>query len=63
MYVLQNEDGSFFWKNDRFSMHGLNKDFETAYLFETRWGAEQQRRQSCYSKCIIRKVELKLVEE
>ena len=28
MYVLQNEDGKFYWKSDRVSsMHGLKEDF------------------------------------
>lgn len=63
MYVLQNEDGSFFWKSDISSIHGLNKDFETAYLFNTKWGAVQQKKQPGYSKCIIKEVELNLVEK
>lgn len=63
MYVLQNEDGCFYWKNDTSFTHGLNKDFETAYLFKTKWGAAQQKKLPCYSKCTIREVEIKLVEK
>ena len=64
MYVLQSEDGSFYWKSDSVSsMHGLNKDFEHAYLFKTKHGAEQRKKLPCYSKCTIKEVELKLVEK
>lgn len=64
MYILQHEDGSFYWKSDSVSsMHGLNKDFKNAYLFKSRLGAEQLKKLPCYSKCIIKEVELKLVEK
>lgn len=63
MYVLQNEDGRFYWKSDGVSsMHGLNKDFEHAYLFKTKQGAEQRKKLPCYSKCTIKTVEIKLVD-
>lgn len=64
MYVLQNEDGSFFWKSDGVSsMHGLNKDFKNAYLFKTKQGAERIKKLPHYSKCTIKEVELKLIEK
>ena len=35
MYVLQNEDGTFYWKNENTSSsHGLKDGFENAYLFK-----------------------------
>ena len=39
------------------------KDFENAYLFKTKHGAEQRKKLPCYSKCTIKEVELKLVEK
>lgn len=63
MYVLQNEDGKFYWKNENTSSsHGLKEGFENAYLFKTKRGAEQRKKLPCYSKCIIREVEVKLVD-
>ena len=57
MYVLQNEDGKFYWKSDRVSsMHGLNEDFKEAHLFKSKKGAEIVRKTPCYSKCEIREV-------
>lgn len=63
MYVLQNEDGSFYWKSNVSSMHGLSKYFKDAHLFKTKKGAEQIKKIPCYSKCTIKEVELKLVEK
>lgn len=63
MYVLQNEDGKFYWKSDRVSsMHGLNEDFKEAHLFKTKRGAEIVRKTPCYSKCEIKEVECKIKE-
>lgn len=64
MYVLQNEDGRFYWKSDSiYTMHGLNKDFENAYLFKTRNEAEQIKTLPRFQKCAIREVEFKLSEK
>ena len=64
MYVLQSEDGSFYWQSDSVSsMNGLNKDFEHAYLFKTKQGAERRKKSPFYSKCTIKEVELKLVNK
>ena len=63
MYVLQSEDDEFYWKSDGVtSMHGLDKDFENAYLFKTKQSAEQIKKLPCYFKCTIKEVELKLVK-
>jgi hypothetical protein len=62
MYVLQNEDGKFYWKNENTSSsHRLVEGFENAFLFKTKKGAEQRKKLPCYSKCIIREVEIKLI--
>jgi hypothetical protein len=62
MYVLQDEEGKFYWKNENTSSsHGLKEGFENAYLFKTRKGAEQRRKLPCYSNCVIKEVEIKLV--
>ena len=64
MYVLQNEDGSFYWKNENTSSsHGLKDGFENAYLFKTKKGAELRKKLPCYSKCTIKEVEIKLINE
>ena len=42
-------------------MHGLDNDFRNAYLFKTKIGGELRRKLPCYSKCIIREVEIKLI--
>lgn len=63
MYVLQSEDGKFYWKNENTSSsHGLKEGFENAYLFKTKKGAELRKKLPCYSDCIIREVEIKLLE-
>lgn len=62
MYVLQNEDGKFYWKDENTSSsHRLMEGFENAFLFKTKKGAEQRKKLPCYSKCIIREVEIKLI--
>lgn len=62
MYVLQNEDGLFYWKNkNTSSSHGLKEGFENAFLFKTRQGAEKRRKLPFLSKCEIREVEIKLI--
>lgn len=62
MYVLQDEDGKFYWKNENTSSsHGLKEGFKNAYLFKTKKGAELRRKLPCFSKCVIREVELKLL--
>ena len=62
MYVLQSEDGKFYWKNENTSSsHRLVEGFENAFLFKTKKGAEQRKKLPCYSKCIIREVEIKLI--
>lgn len=63
MYVLQNEDGKFYWKSDRVSsVHGLYEDFNDAHLFKSKRGAEIVRKIPKYSKCEIKEVEIKLLE-
>lgn len=63
MYVLQHEDGRFYWKNDNTSSsHGLKEGFENAFLFKTKKGAEQRKKLPCYSECTIKQVEVKLIE-
>lgn len=63
MYVLQHEDGRFYWKSDSASsLHDLKEGFENAYLFKTKRGAEQRKKIPYYSKCAIKQVELKLVK-
>lgn len=64
MYVLQSEDGQFYWKNESTSSsHGLKEGFENAFLFKTRKGAETRKKLPCYRNCVIREVEVKLVEK
>ena len=47
MYVLQNEDGSFYWKNENTSSsHGLKDGFENAYLFKTKKVLNKERNYS-----------------
>ena len=63
MYVLQDEDGKFYWKNENTSSsHRLVEGFENAYLFKTKKGAELRRKLPCYSNCTIKEVEVKLVK-
>ena len=59
MYVLQNEDGSFYWKSDSVSsMHGLNKDFKNAYLFKTKQGAERIKKYHIILNVLLKKLNL-----
>lgn len=63
MFVLQNEDGLFYCKNEKtdFFTWSLKRGLENAFLFKTRQGAERRRKLPFLSKCEIREVELKLV--
>ena len=62
MYVLQSEDGKFYWKNENTSSsHRLVEGFENAFLFKTKKSAELRKKLPCYSDCIIREVEIKLI--
>lgn len=64
MYVLQDEQCFFYWKNESVSsMHGLKEGFENAFLFKSKQGAERVRKIPCYSKCKVREVEIKLIED
>lgn len=60
MYVLQDGD-KFYWKGDNSSQHDLREGFENAYLFKTKKGAESRRKLPCYSHCVIKEVELNLL--
>jgi hypothetical protein len=40
----------------------LREGFENAYLFKTIKGAESRRKLPCYSHCVIKEVELKLLK-
>lgn len=63
MYVLQSEDGKFYWKSDTASScHRLEESFEKAFLFKSKKGAESRRKLPCYRNCVIREVELKLLK-
>lgn len=63
MYVLQDKEGKFYWKNENTSSsHRLKEGFENAYLFKTRKGAELRKKLPCYSNCKIKEVEIKLVK-
>ena len=49
MYVLQNEDGKFYWKSENTSSsHCLMEGFENAFLFKTKKGADQRKKLPCY---------------
>ena len=62
MYVLQAEDGKFYWKEENtFYPHSLKEGFENAYLFKTRKEANRRKKYPCYSTCDIKEVEVKLV--
>ena len=65
MYVLQSEDGKFYWKEENSAyphgLHGLTEGFENAFLFKTRKEAEQWKKFPCYWTCDIKEVEVKLV--
>ena len=44
-YVLCNERGEFYWNHSSISsFYGFSKDFDRAFLFKTRGGAEKRSR-------------------
>ena len=63
-YVIQDiESGNFYWKGNNSSQHGFKSEFENAYVFKTKHGAEARRKlyEKIGLKCAIKEVEIKLV--
>ena len=60
-YVIQNNSGEFYWKGDTSSLYGFDKNFDKAFLFKSKKGAELRMR--IFPNCTIMEVELKLIEE
>ena len=63
MYVLQREDGKFYWKNQSTSSsHGWEDGFDKAFLFSSRRGAESRMFVSHDMKCEVKEVTVTLEE-
>lgn len=60
-YVIQREDGQFYYKGQASSSYGFTDDFSKAFLFATERGAEGRLRCSGNLKSEIRKVNITLV--
>lgn len=61
-YVIQDENGLFFWKGHISSHYKFKSGFGDAFMFKSLYRAEERvKRLSSSQKCIIRKVELKLI--
>ena len=59
MYVLQNEDGLFYWKNENTSSsHGLKEGFENAYLFNTKKVLNKERNCLAIQNVLLEKLNL-----
>lgn len=56
MFVLQREDGAFYWKGNVSSLYGWDKDFNKAFLFKTVKGAMQRAYLAAPMKFEIKKV-------
>lgn len=57
-YVLQNEMGEFYWKDEAFSFHGFKKELKNAFLFKSLSGIEKRRK--LFPNTIIREVTVTL---
>ena len=57
MYVLQREDGLFYWKSQSISSYFDWKSFDNAHLFSTKKGA-QSRAFVTELKCEVKEVEI-----
>jgi hypothetical protein len=60
-YVIQNNNGEFYWKGDITSLYGFDKNFDKAFLFKSKLAAELRMR--IFPNCTIKEVELKLIEK
>ena len=60
MYVLQREDGYFYWKGNVSSRHDWVKEFDKAFLFQTKQGAKSRMFTSQKMSCEIREVLIQL---
>ena len=61
MYVIQREDGTFYWRGEGSSRYGW-KGFDEACLFRTRRGAESRMYVSNPLKCEVKKVKITLID-
>lgn len=64
MYILQREDGKFYWKGDGSSRWGYVDDFENAYLFKSEKNAKSRMGYGCdQMQCAVREVSVIFNEE
>ena len=62
-YVLQREDGQFYYKWYGSSRHGWTEDFNKAFYFETKKGAKSRMYTSGDMNCKIQEVNCRLIDE
>lgn len=57
-YVLQREDGKFYYRGNTSSAWGFTDDFSDAYLFKTEYHAKQRSFTANPLSTVVRKVKL-----
>ena len=60
-YLIQNKNGEFYWKGETSALYGCDTNFDKAFLFKSKKGAELRMR--IFPNCTIMEVELKLIEK
>ncbi len=62
-YVLQREDGTFYYKGSGSSNYGYSQDFSDAFLFKTERGAKSRSFTANPLSVKVRKVKITLLNE
>lgn len=62
-YVLQREDGAFYYKGSGSSIYGYSQDFSEAFLFKTELGAKSRSFTANPLSVKVRKVKITLLNE
>ena len=62
-YVLQREDGTFYYKGSGSSNYGYSHDISEAFLFKTEQGAKSRSFTANPLSVKVRKVKMSLLDE
>lgn len=60
-YVIQKDNGQFYWKGNVSSLWGLTDYFDDAYIFKTESSAKQRIKTANLQNCTVRKVKIELL--
>lgn len=60
-FVIEKDNGQFYWKGNTSSLWGLKDSLGDAYLFKTENSAKQRIKTANLQNCQVRKVKIELI--